>query len=303
MKSIPVDDETYKRHASKLYRLRFLDKFPIQKFLNDQHSNASEIRIKDLGSGLKDTLQSKSKGLEGGNAGFEGQLKAAQDSIDRLMDWALKKKLRWAMELLYLIQNSSLRNWYAQYTSGSTSSSIGMFIKQLNGLFGILEDNASNPEPNGKNFTQVFNEDVRLFQMMALVPQLVDVNGNASDIDDLVKECLAQYVEKYKDVNMTEHKDAVEIAMKLHGDNELRAKIMRPLFALTRVMSTVMTWTSLMHLWEFRVQQQGWFKNVVKAANVFKTMAFSFATVLVILPLIPDVRKEMTDKQKIQWGL
>ena len=252
---------------------------------------------------MKDTLQSKSKGLEGGNAGFEGQLKAAQDSIDRLIDWALNKRLRWAMELLYWIQNSSLRNWYAQYTSGSTSSSIGMFIKQLNGLFGILEDNASNTQPNGKNFMQVFNEDVRLFQMMALVPQLVDVNGNASDIDDLVKESLAQYAEKYKDVNMKDHKDAVEAAMKLHGDNELRAKIMRPLFSLKQYISTVSTWTSLMHMWEHQVQQQAWFKNLVKAANFFKMMAFSFAIVLVVLPLIPNVRKEMTDKQKTQWGL
>ena len=136
--------------------------------------------------------------------------------------------LYWAMELFYWIENASLRNWYALYTSGKASLSIGMFLKQLNGLFGLLENNAINTQANGRNFMQAFNQEVRLFQMTSIVPQLVDINGNSSEIDSLMKECLYSYAQQYKNVNSDDHKAAVEAAMKLYKEKELRTNFFSP---------------------------------------------------------------------------
>ncbi|KAK4182656.1 hypothetical protein QBC35DRAFT_147519 [Podospora australis] len=309
LKTIPANSEVYKRHSSKLYQLRFKERFPMQKFLDDQRQNPRTERLDLYSKKMKDYFVAKTNGLREGNPDFNAQLKTALDDIDNLVTWAKDKGIYWGVELLYFVQNSIMKQWYAQYHSGKTNSSTGMFLKQLNALFGMLEDNAVNTKPGGRNFMQAFNDEVRLYQMTTLVPQLVDINDNRSDFDSLFVECLAEYIQHYQGVDAKEHKEAMEAALLIHGNKELRHKIFDTLNLATRLSSASGSWLGIAQAWEAQWAANPVISKMASAAKFFKVTAGVTCMVMILIPLCPwfglgeHVRNAMTPEQKLMWKM
>ncbi|KAK4661637.1 uncharacterized protein QC763_0105070 [Podospora pseudopauciseta] len=304
LKSIPAESEVYKRHSAKLYRYRYFEKFPAMKeFLSDQRNGGHKEDLKKFADRMKEQFKAKTSGLGVGNPDFEKNLTSALAEIDNLAKWARDKNLYWAMQLLYWVQNSAVKMWYGQYMSGSVSSSVAMRLKQLNTLFGILEDNANNTKPGGKSFMQAFNEEVRLYQMTAIIPQMVDLTGNTKqDIDDLVKECLDQYIKQYQNIDMEAHKEAIEAALLLYQQDELRRKVFKMLFALSRTSSTLGSWGATIELWHRELYNRPWFQNVAKIANSVRVLTVLTSVVVLVQPLLTGEWRSMSPEQKVKWG-
>jgi hypothetical protein len=306
LKDIPADDPVYKRHSAKLYRAHYVEKFPgITKFLRDQRDNDYTAKIDEFAASMKNNIVEKSAGLKDpiSNPKYDEQLATALKDVDNLITWAKERSLYWALQLLYYVQRSALPNWYGQYTSGSNTNNLSMMQKQLNALFGLLENNQTNSTPGGRNFMQAYNDDMRLFQMTSIIPTLVDARGNMEEIDTLMKECLSDYIEHFKASPDKEHADALEAAEKLYASQELRDKFFLSMANASRLGAAAGSWSLTMSLWEDNIKKAGWFQNLAGSAKylaVFEAMA---GAVLILLPLIPGTWDTMSDKQKLTWKL
>lgn len=305
LREIPTEDPVYKRHSPILYRMRFIEKFPaITNYLNDQSDGEHNAKMTKFAAKMKKSLAEKSAGVQDDNPDYKKQLAAAQQSIDDVVKWGSDERMYWALELLYYTQRSSLPTWNAMYTSGAGTSTLGMFQKQLNSLFGILEDNKTNTTTtDAKNFTQTFNEDMRLFQMTSCVPQLLDLDGNSSDFDDLLVQCLWDYKEHFKTSPDKNHQEAVQAAEELYAKFELRQKMFAPLAQASRLGQAAGSWNLITAKWEQTVINAPWFQKLQGASRLFATFQIISSAALIIFGLIPSVRATMTDQQKIQWAL
>lgn len=91
---------------------------------------------------------------------------------------------------MYYNEKISLPAWYVWFTSGSTASSFRMNIKKSNGLFGVLENNQVNTEKDSLKLMEADNSGIRVCQMTAIIPQLVNLDDSSSDFDSIFKACL-----------------------------------------------------------------------------------------------------------------
>lgn len=304
LKEIPTNDPVYKRHSAKLYRARFIDRFPaISKFLKDQKDDPHSAVMNKFADKMKTTLEKKSSGLKDSNPRYDEQLANAKKDIDNLIDWAKERSLYWAIELLYYVQNSALPNWHGQYTSGGASQTLGMMQKQLNALFGLLENNAINTKPNARNFMQAFNEDVRLFQMTSIVPSVIDMDGNAQEFDDLFVQCLNEYIKNFKASPDEKHIEAVKAAQELYAQKELRSKFWQPLCIASRLGQAAGSWDMITQKWEFAVTNAQWFKNLQFGGRLLACFQAMSAATLIIVGFLPGMRDKWTQEQKTQWAL
>lgn len=310
LKDIPTHDEAckrvYTRHSAKLYRARFIEKFPsINRYLKDQAENPRKTTMEKFRDSMKTKITAKSEIMKDQNKDYEKNLETALKDIDNLVDWAKERSLYWALELLYWVQNSALLNWFTQYTTGDSTATLSMNVKQLNALFGILENNAVNSKPKCRNFMQAFNEDMRLFQMTSVIPHLVDIEGNAQAFDNLVVQCLDEYMKNYKGSLDQNHIDAVKAAKLLYSEQELRSKLWLPLIDAQRLAAAVgaYSWQLMSKQWELKVYQSAWFKRLTNADKVFQTFQAAVACAIVVAGFLPDYRKQMAPEQKAVWGL
>ncbi|KAI9150587.1 hypothetical protein HJFPF1_10362 [Paramyrothecium foliicola] len=286
LKDIPSNDEVYKRHSAKLYRARYIEKFPsIGEFLRDQHDNDYSATMQKYATKMKDNIAAKSAGMKGpSNPEYDTKLLAVQKEVDDLVEWAEERSLYWALQLLYHVQQTALPLWYGQYTSGANTNSLSMMQKQLNALFGLLENNQTNTKKGGRNFMQAYNEDMRLFHMTSIIPTLVDPRGNVREIDSLVAECLAEYIEHFKASPDDTHVQAVKAAQELVG-------------------AAAGSWNLTMSLWETTVKDATWFKNMATGAKVLAVFESAAGAAFLLLPLLPGAWDHLTDQQKLSWKL
>ena len=302
LKTIPTDDPIYKRHAEKLYRMRFLQKFPdLQQYLQDQKSDKG-ADITKIGNVLKENLKKKSAELQGVNPTYNQQLQTALNDIDNLCKFAIEKNLYWAFRFFYWIQLVSLPNWYGQFTSGHMGPGVQINIKNFCAVFQILENNIVNP--HGKSFTETFNEVLRLFQMTSIIPQMVDLEGNLGDVDSIIQECLQTFYEQFK--TSTDPKLVENVQNTLVW---LQQKALRKMFLETISSSLILSnagtsWsTAIAHVNQRIAMQQEiavQFKNVQSGIGWMVSLT---AIALIALPLIPGTGgfKALSDQEKSQF--
>ncbi len=285
LKVLPTSDPVYERHSSKLYRLRYLEKFPqVQGYLDDQKTQDYSAKIDQIAAVMKTNLEKSSAGVNIINPNYDTDLGNAKADIDSLSTWAKNKRLYWAFMLLYWVQKSSLPNWYAQYTTGTTSSSLGMYIKTLNGTFGVLEDNQVNMA--GHNFMQAFNQSIQIFQMTAIIPQLVDLDGNLSNFDSLLKDCLYEFWNHYKDSQDQTMTDHVQAALKLYQDDAVRRDFYMPLVTFQKLGGAGMNWGHITQMWTATVGDSLWFQALQWGATGLKLMGVLASSVMMFIPLM-----------------
>ncbi|KAK2051737.1 hypothetical protein LY76DRAFT_556740 [Colletotrichum caudatum] len=297
LKDIPSDDPVYKRHSSKLYRAHFIEKFPsITEFLRDQNQNDYTAKMDALATGMKNKIADKSAVLDDpvGNPNYDAQLAAAQKDIDDLIVWAKERSLFWALQLLYYVQTGALPNWYSQYTSGSNTNNLSMMQKQLNALFGLLENYQTNTKPGGRNFMQAYNDDMRLFQMTSIIPTLIDARGNSREIDNLIVECLGDYIEHFKASPNQDHVDAIAAAEQLYMSKELRDKFWIPLTAASRLGVAASSWQLTMTMWENTIRGAAWFKNMASGGKLLQAFQGVTAVAFILMPLLPGMWDQMS---------
>ena len=305
LEAIPADDPVYKSQSSKLYRFRYLEKFPsTKKFLDDQRNKDYSNDINKIAKVMKDNLAKSTGDFEQTNPDYQEDLENAQKDIDKLGRWSKERNLYWAFYLLYYIEKVTLPTWYDVYTTGNMSSSIGMNIKKLNGLFGVLENDQVNTTKDGINFMEAFNGAVRMFQMSSIIPQLVDLDESSSDFDSIVKACLEEFWQKYSDNSDPNIAEQALLAKQLWSDDELRWKFFNPLKKMQRfVGASVAAWNVLMKQWEHLLQESKWFKLLKFGQKFFVLMQKVIAVAMFIMPLIPQFWSQMSPSDKTVFAM
>jgi hypothetical protein len=305
MKAIPTEDPVYKEQSSAFYQFRYLEKFPeTKKFLKDQHDTDYNAKIDLITEKMKSDLAKNTEGINNTNPEYQEDLKKAKANIDRLGSWAKERNLYWAFRLLYWVEHVSLPTWYALYTSGNTSSSIGMTIKRINGLFGVLENNQVNTAINGTNFMGAFNDAIRMFQMTSLIPQLIDLDGNSSDFDSLLKAMLEQFWTNYHDSSDPKLAEQANYAKELFQNDELPKKFILPFVRAQRFAGSLGSWGILVEKWTKFAEGSKWFQRLgAVGGKMLSLFRYATAASLVILPLLPGAWNAMSATDKVLWGV
>lgn len=250
----------------------------------------------------KKVLDDTAKDMKSTNPDFEKDLKKVKEDMDKLGSWAKERKLYWAYLLLYVTEKATIKMLYAQYTTGSLSATIAMKLKGLNALFGVLENNQVNTAEGATNFMGAFQEQMRLFQMSSLIPQLVDIDGSASDFDSLVKACLETFWHKYENSDNTHLKEQAALAKTLAQDDTLRNKFLNLLKKAVRLGGASCSWTITMEMWDTLVVGTTWFKVLTYSTKLFALIAYAAGAALIMLPLVPGVWDTMTTADKVYWA-
>jgi hypothetical protein len=180
---------------------------------------------------------------------------------------------------------------------------LSMMQKQLNALFGLLENNQVNTKKDGRNFMQTYNDEMRLFQMTSIIPTLVDARGNSREIDSLITECLSDYIEHFKASPDENHIAAVEAAMKLYADKELRDKFWLPLANAFRLGAAASSWQMTMKLWEKTIKDAQWFRNLATGGKLLAMFQSAASAAFILMPLLPGMWDQMSEAQKLSWKL
>ncbi|KAK5993804.1 hypothetical protein PT974_07241 [Cladobotryum mycophilum] len=289
LSDLPVDDPVYKRHSTKLYRMHYLEMFPnTREYLSDQYNTSHAEDVKAMAATLKTNIAKSSEDAATHNPDYEKDLARAQADIDSLADWAQSKRLWWAFRLLYWVEKVSLPLWYAQYNGGGLSASIGREIKKLNSIFGVLEDDQVNKEEGGRSFMQAYNEAIRLFQMTSIIPTLVDIDGNSSEFDTLVKACLREFWERNKNSPNSKMVEQAAFAIELYRNNDLRNKMIAGYKRAQILAGGLNNWGVMVRRWEDIVGNSKWFLKLgSKGQKLLRTVQITAAVVILGLPLFP----------------
>ncbi|KAK2762104.1 hypothetical protein FQN54_001111 [Arachnomyces sp. PD_36] len=305
LKAIPSEDPVYKSQSSALYRFRYLEKFPDTKlFLDEQRSGDFSSEIDKIANVMKSNLEENTEGLEKTNPDNHKKIiESSKKHIDGLGKWAKEQRLYWAFRLLYYVERVSLPTWHNQYMTGHGSSSLGMNVKKLNGLFSVLENDKINTAEGGINFMGAYNEAIRAFQMTSIIPQLVDIDRNSSDFDSIVKECLHQFWNNYKDSSDTDLAKKAIDAEELYSNDELRKKFFQPLAKAGRLAQSSSSWNVMLDMWQDLVEEADWFKALQGASKLFSALKYVMPAVLLIMPFVPGLWNSMSTAEKASWGV
>jgi hypothetical protein len=272
------------------------------KLLQDQRSKDYSAEIDKITTQMKMNLARNTNGLATADTeGYAARIKKVKGSIDQLGKWAKQERLYWAFRLLYWTEKVSLPTWYSLHTQGNTSSSIAMNFKKLNGLFEVLEDNKINK--TGQSFTEAFNDMIRAFQMQAIIPQLIDLDGNYGDFDSILKESLQQYYNTYKDKVDPKIAEQMQHVKQLYQDDKLRQSLLLPLRHLGRVTGAAKSWNVMMEKWEELVRGSKFFKGLKFGSKVLASLQVFTAATLLLLPLIPGFFAKLDTTQKAIYSL
>lgn len=303
LKEIPANSKVYKDQSAALYRFRYLEKFPTTvQFLRDQRDKDYSVGIDKIATEMKQLLRTNIRGLEGVHPdGFEDRLAKAESDIDQLAKWAKQENLYWAFRLLYWVETHSLPTWYAQYTTGNQSSSMGMNIKKMNGLFEVLENNKINQD--GKSFAEAHNDAIRMFQMQSIIPRMVDLDGCFSEFDSLLKESLQQFWTHYKDSKDINLMEQANHAKKLYQKNQIRRQFLDQFKVFNRVPGSAASWNTTVQMWEKTVRNTRWFKILHGASRFLELMKVCSAVALLVMPMLPGVWSSLKPTDKVMWGV
>lgn len=303
LQNIPTESETYKRHADKLYRHRYLLKFPsIQAYLDDQAQGDYTANIKNAAETLKDNIKAVAEGMGDGGDSDEAakNLQTALDDVDSLCSWALDKKLLWAFELYWWGVTTYLPSVAAQIASGgATSGTVSRMLKSLTGTFGVLENGQINPD--GKSFQQAFNDVVRVFMMTSMIPQFIDPNGVSDDFDSVLKDMLEEFYEANKTSLSSDLVEEANNAKFLAANDFIRQQMFNSLDMSMLLGGSLGDWADVVKGFNGFNEKSDWFKKLANGAEISGTFLRMACSVLVILPLLNQFGggwNSMTDEQK-----
>ncbi|KAL1966291.1 hypothetical protein VTN77DRAFT_4644 [Rasamsonia byssochlamydoides] len=285
LKDLPTQSEVYKRHSDALYRHRFNQAYPIlQTYMDDQANTDRAADMAHAASMMKANLANQCADTNAHDPDGAQKLADAQADIDALCTWATRNKLFWAFELFYWGQTFYLPNLYAQTSNGTLSTSVSMHLKTLSATIGMLEGGKQNPD--GKSFQEAFNDLVRLYQMSSIVPQFVDANNNAEDIDSIQKAMLEQFAQQY--ANSSDPKLAAEAAtaQQLAADDFIRGRFMTILITSMRLSGTLGNWANIANNFVTLLGRTSWYSKLANAAGAMSTLLRSTCVILLILPII-----------------
>jgi hypothetical protein len=307
LQSIPADSPVYQRQINKLYNFRFLQRNSgMSDYLNDQQQNRDKYKpkIRLIADTIIKNLATEAASVKDTNPeGSDAALDKAKAEIEDLFKWADSNNLYWAFALYYFIRKSQIPNWYDQYTQGSMDSDVGMKLKYMNSIFGMLEGGQINPGKGLQNFMQAFNNLLRDFQMMSIIPTLIDPNGLVTDMDTILKDCLEQFYEKYKDSQSDPLNQAAADAKFLHEQDLVRAKMFEAFIKASRVGGAIRSWNLTMTMWQQICSDSDWFKKLAKGTRFLGTMAMVVSGVFAMMPLFDKSYDKMTPGEKAGWAL
>lgn len=177
-----------------------------------------------------------------------------------------------------------------------------MKLKNFNGLFGVLENNQVNTAKDATNFMGAFNQIMRTFQMTSLIPQLVDINGSASDFDSLVKACLEEFWHKYEKSSDKHLVEQASLAKQLYENDELRKKFFDPLKKVLRMGGACESWSDMLEMWNDMIVDTTWFRALTNGKNLLVFLSYIAGAALIILPLVPGFWGALSTADKVYWG-
>ncbi|KXG49268.1 uncharacterized protein PGRI_031380 [Penicillium griseofulvum] len=303
LQSIPAESDTYKRHAEKLYRHRYLLKFPsIQAYLDDQAGGDHTANIKAAAEYMKNNIKEHANGMgDGGDPDQAAKnLQTALDDIDSLCSWAVDKKLLWAFQLYYWGVVTYLPSLMAQVASGgATSGTVSRMLKSLTGTFSILENGQSNPD--GKSFQQAFNDVVQVYMMTSMIPQFIDANGVSENFDSVLKAMLEEFYEANKDSSNADLVEEANNAKLLAADDFIRKQLFNSLDMSMLLGGSLGDWSNVVKGFNRFNEKSDWFKKLANGAGISGTFLRMACSVLVILPLLSEFGggwDSMTDQEK-----
>ncbi|KAJ4362083.1 hypothetical protein N0V83_011025 [Neocucurbitaria cava] len=304
LKTLPANSPIYKRHSDALYRHRFMQNFPsVQNYLDDQAKTDYSQSIANGATSMKTKITQMSNGVNGVAAQDAADtLKAALDDIDSLAQWATSQKLFYAFNLYWWCENYYLPNLIAQSANGSLSASVSRTLKKLTLIFGILENGQQNP--NGKSFTEAFNDLIRLFQMSTIIPQFVDADAASEDLDSIEKEMLQQF---YTDnIGSSDPQVVAEAqrAQQLATNDFLRKNFFNSLATSMRLGGSLGSWAAIAQLNQNFLNQAGWYQKLANAADLGATFMRASCVALLVLPMINKFGggwSAMSPEQKTSW--
>lgn len=295
LQELPANSPVYKRHSDALYRYRFQEKFGLlQSYLDDQSQNDYSGVMLKVGEFLKENLKSRSKGVSDPEA-----LDKALADIDQLCKWAIENKLYWAFQLYYWCQSVYLPTLIGQLSSGTLSTQVPMKIKALNAVFGMLEGNQINP--NGKTFQQVFNEEMRMYQMAFVIPQMVDHEGHAEDFDSILKAMLNEFYEN----NINNPDPAIakqaQIAKALAANQAACQGLFNNIVASMRLAGTLGSWAYIQQVFGNLNEAAGWFQGLVNGAEMAGMFTLVTCAISMCFANIGGSWKDMTPGQRANF--
>ncbi|KAJ3955568.1 hypothetical protein N0V92_007920 [Colletotrichum tropicale] len=308
LRELPANSPIYQRQSDALYRHRFLQLFPaIQSYLDDQANTDYAALIASAGATMAADIKAKAAGIVPSNP---QDVKAAADALtsaladlQSLQDWATSQKLFYAFELYWYCENYFLPVLIAQSADGSLSASVARTMKKLTLIFGVLENGQQNP--NGKSFTEAFNDLVRLFQMSSIIPQFVDPNTTSGDLDSLEKEMLQQFYHdniSSSDPNIVQE---AQNAQQLAADDTLRRNFFNSLATSMAFGGSLGSWATIAQLNQEFLDAAGWYKKLVNAAGLTSTFLRTSCIAFMIMPMLNAFGGwgGMSATQKATWAI
>ncbi|KAI8298950.1 Jerky protein-like protein-like [Colletotrichum sp. SAR11_240] len=308
LRELPANSPIYQRQSDALYRHRFLQLFPaIQSYLDDQANTDYAALIASAGATMAADIKAKAAGIVPSNP---QDVKAAADALtsaladlQSLQDWATSQKLFYAFELYWYCENYFLPVLIAQSADGSLSASVARTMKKLTLIFGVLENGQQNP--NGKSFTEAFNDLVRLFQMSSIIPQFVDPNTTSGDLDSLEKEMLQQFYHdniSSSDPNVVQE---AQNAQQLAADDTLRRNFFNSLATSMAFGGSLGSWATIAQLNQEFLDAAGWYKKLVNAAGLTSTFLRTSCIAFMIMPMLNAFGGwgGMSATQKATWAI
>jgi hypothetical protein len=286
LKEIPSADPTYKRHSSKLYKLHFLQMFPkVTDYIEDQKRDKS-LQIQAVAVAMKNETKSMAEPAKAVSPNHDADLADAFSEIDALAERAKSGGTYWAFAAYYYLWSVTLKSWNNLYTSGNTSSLITLKVRNINTIFGIL-DEADSTETS-KSYMVAWNELLRTSNMTSLVPQCVDVQGNFEDFDSIFKACLEQYYKRYADNSNKDINENVTTAQMLYKDDKLRRSMLADMQKIRfygDVIGADFAWQQITNNWDKLLLKNG-FYTVTKGLSrvtAFIGTAFMASTIMMVM--------------------
>ena len=191
LKTSIANNSVFKSQSTKLYARQWQLKFPIMHdYLLDQIQNASaysEHICQDAANYI-----SQLKNDVGDDPDQKTALQEIVTKFENLRDYAIGNDKYWAYALFrVLTSNQYLSKLKLQMTSGNTSQQIVLDIKRFTAILSILDPS--------NQFANEFLTAIKLYQLISVVPELIDYAGSKDDFINTVMKILEEFAQKYVD--------------------------------------------------------------------------------------------------------
>ncbi|HEX3028945.1 MAG TPA: hypothetical protein VHT34_06520, partial [Clostridia bacterium] len=246
-----ANNDVYKRHADKLYRLHWKKTFPnTDTYLEDQETTDYTEKINGNFNYLKDIIHERMKCAV--DSDREKRLKDLMDEMDGLNQWALEKNVYWAFILYYHLTIHWIPVLEGKLKDGNLSQDVTQQIKNYSSLFNILEGTESNPK--GKTFNEAFLDTIRAFQLATIIPQYVDYTANDDYFSEILGSIFDEFMKQYGNTTDPDLIENVQNVRELLQDRELTRMFVSELATSIRVLGANASWDKIVTTFQGRCQ-------------------------------------------------